>query len=58
MSGVNTQIVQTASDRHDEVGNPIHGQAKHVFDDATALNTGDGVLDHNSDACQDLVTYR
>ena len=57
MSAVNTEVMQTASDLHHEVGNPSHCQAEHVFDDATALNAGDGVLNHDSDAGQDLVTY-
>jgi hypothetical protein len=42
--------MQTTSDLHHEVGNAVRGQAEHIFDDSTALDTCDGVLNHDPDA--------
>jgi hypothetical protein len=50
VSAVNTEVMQTTSDLYHEVSNPIPCQAEYVFDDSTALDTCDGVLNSNSDA--------
>ena len=55
MSAINTEIMPAAGDLHDEVGDPVLCEAKHVLDNAAAFDASDGVLNHDSDAGQDLV---
>lgn len=53
MTAVNPEVMQATSDLHEEVSHAICCQAENIFDDATALDACDGVLNHNSDAGQD-----
>ena len=47
MSNIDSQIVQSTGYLHNQIGKADFGIAKQVFDTATALHAGQGVLDNN-----------
>ena len=47
--------MQPAGDLHHQIGDAFFGQAQHIFDNATAFDAGNHVLDLNPDAGDHLV---
>ncbi len=52
---VHAQVVQTRCDHHREVREPIFGIAQDIFDDARALDSGDGMFNTHAYARDALV---
>jgi hypothetical protein len=55
MTTGNAEIVQSAGNLHDLIGNAVVGQAQSVFDNATTLDAGDGVFDHDAHPGANLI---
>ena len=50
-----TEIVETATDFHNQVAHTFLPQTNRVFHDTAALDTTDDVFDYNATLCNDLV---
>ena len=48
MTAGNPEVMQAASNLHDQVRNAFLGEAQNIFDEATAFDAGDNVLDLNA----------
>lgn len=55
MTTGNAEIVQSAGNLDELIGNPILGQAQYFFDNATTLDSGDSVLDDDADTGAKLI---
>ena len=50
-----SEVMQATSHFHDQVGEAGFGVAKGVLDNATALDTGNDMLDLNSETSNDTI---
>lgn len=48
MTAGNPEVMQAASNLHDQVRNAFLGEAQNIFDDATAFDAGDNMFDLNA----------
>jgi hypothetical protein len=55
MATDNAEIVQSAGNLHQLIGNTVLGQAQCLFDNATTLDASDGMLNHDADTGAKLI---
>jgi hypothetical protein len=55
MTTGNAEIVQSAGNLHQLIGNAVLGQTQSLFDNATTLDAGDGVLNDDADTGAKLI---
>jgi hypothetical protein len=55
MARIDSEIMKSTGDLHDKIRKAIFGVTKNVFNNSTALDTSNGVLNNNPCARNDFV---